>query len=147
MISPELISPIDPIAADLKCEKASSGEKTIVLFSRDIDFCVSLQLLLENRYHVVTTTDPDMILLLAKTFGASLIVADALPSEQMRRRFEFVKRRHPAPAIMMFYVSYPENNRFKEMFRATVDALFSKPLDLADVMESIDTLMRRTPCD
>jgi len=122
-------------------------EKTIVLFSRDIDFCVSLQLLLEDRYHVVTTTDPEMILLLAETFAADLIVADAHPSEQMRRRFQTVKLLQRAPAIMMFYVSYPENNRFREMFRSTVDALFSKPLDLIEVMKRIDTLTRRKPCD
>jgi response regulator RpfG family c-di-GMP phosphodiesterase len=116
-------------------------EQTIVLYSPDMDFCASFQLLLEDRYHVVTTTDPDMMLLLVKTFGPDLVIADAAPTRYMQRRFNAIKSNHPTVSIMVFYVSYPQNNIQLEMIHGTVDAIFSKPIDLCDVTKRINELV------
>ena len=48
----------------------SHEKETIVLFSPDMDFCMSLRLLYQEKYEMVTTTDPEMILVLVTGFSS-----------------------------------------------------------------------------
>lgn len=139
-------TPMNESFPDLGRAVNYSPKKTIVLYSPDMDFCVSLQLLFEDQYHVVTTTDPDMILLLAKAFQPELIIADALPTHHMRRRFEIVKSQYPTMSIMMFSVTLPQSQPGLETFRNIVDAVYSKPIDLFEVMKRIDELVMSDVC-
>jgi len=106
-----------------------------------MDFCVSFQMLLEDRYHVITTTDPEMMLVLVSTFHPELLIADVFPTRLMCQRFETVKTQEPSTRIMMFYASYPENQAVLSMMHNTVDALYSKPIDVAEVTHRIHEII------
>lgn len=116
-------------------------QKTILLFSPDLDLCVSLRLLLQSQYHVVTTTDPDMLIALSCAYHPELIIVDSPPTRPMRQRFETIRKECPHTQFMMFYVSMFDDDRVRETVRETVDAAFSKPFDLQEVTQSIDHLL------
>lgn len=113
---------------------------TIILYSPDIDFCVSFQMLLEDRYNVVTTTDLDMILMLVNTFHPDLLIADVAPTKRMCERFEMIKSQEPTTRIMMFYASFPDQTLLSKIHN-TVDALYSKPIDVAEVTHRIREIL------
>lgn len=114
--------------------------KTIILYSPDIDFCVSFQMLLEDRYNVVTTTDLEMILMLVNTFHPELLIADVAPTRRMCERFEMIRSQEPATSIMMFYASFPDRTLLSRIHN-TVDVLFSKPIDVTEVTHRIREIL------
>lgn len=114
---------------------------TIVFYSTDMDFCVSLRLLFQDRYNMVTITDPRMLLMTVREFKTDLVIVDSLPTEKMKRRFEIMKHENPNVHILSFYVPRFDDQRIHQDIRQSVDAAFSKPLDLAEVTQSIHELM------
>lgn len=119
------------------------SRKTIVLFSPDIDLCMSLRLLFQDQYHMVTTTDPEMIVTLSHTFQPELLIVDALPTKRMCHRFEELRKELPKIQIMLFYVSTFNDKQIRNAISQTSDAAFSKPLDLGEVTQSIRSLILR----
>ncbi|MBI4548902.1 MAG: hypothetical protein HY707_13040 [Ignavibacteriae bacterium] len=116
-------------------------KETIFLYSPDIDFCVSLRMLFEDRYHIVTTTDPSMLLTMVRTLQPDLVIADALPTERMQQRFAVMKRENPLLRIMVFSVSSYDDMQIPESVRNCIDVVFSKPVDLVEVTRSINDLV------
>jgi DNA-binding NarL/FixJ family response regulator len=114
---------------------------TIVFYSPDMDFCLSLQLLFQDRYNVVTTTDADMLLMMVRTFEPNLVIVDGIPTERMRNRIEKMKSEFPHLHVMFFYVHRIGDKRYREAMWKSVDAAFSKPVDLAEVTERIQSLV------
>lgn len=114
---------------------------TILLFSPDMDFCMSLRLLLQNRYHVITTTDAKMLLLSVQTFQPDLVIVDSVPSDVMRRRFEVMKHDKPEIRIIVFSVSHPAVAS-KESQRG-IDALIAKPIEIGELTSNIEHLIGR----
>ena len=118
-------------------QRNNTHGETIVLFSPDMDFCMSLRLLYQEKYEIVTTTDPEMILDLVASFHPDLVILDAFPTNPMRRRFKEIKKEYPAAQIMVFYASQFNDRGVREVLRTSVDAAFSKPIDLNEVTERI----------
>jgi DNA-binding response OmpR family regulator len=128
----------------IKRQQLTLGEENmpiVLLYSPDMDFCMSLRLLFQDRYHMVTITDPKMLLMTAREFKPDLVIVDSLPTEMMRRRFEMIKQENPGVRIMSFYASQFHNKQVREYFRRSVDAAFSKPIDLREVIASINELI------
>lgn len=113
------------------------SKRTIVLYSPDTDFCVSLRMLFQETYNIVTTTEPDIMMMLVKSFKPDVVIVDSLPTAKMQERFALMRKFHPGVHIMIFYASSMESNIHHELIRQSVDAAFSKPIDLTEVMKSI----------
>jgi DNA-binding NarL/FixJ family response regulator len=114
---------------------------TIVFYSPDMDFCVSLRLLFQDRYNMITITDPRMLQMTVREFKADLVIVDSLPTEKLKLQFEIMKRENPRVHILSFYASRFNDKRIHQFIRQSVDAAFSKPIDLAEVTQSIHELM------
>jgi DNA-binding response OmpR family regulator len=115
--------------------------KSIVLYSSDVDFCISFMLLFQDRYKVTTTSDVEMLTLAVEEHHPDLVIADAVPNERMASRFSRIKQEHPNLPIILFYVSRLENLALTENIAKYVDAMFSKPIDIAEVTRRINELV------
>jgi DNA-binding response OmpR family regulator len=118
-----------------------TARKSIVLYSPDADFCVSLQLLLQNRYDITTTSDVDMIVMLAKAFKADMLIVDGSPSRSMVGRFGAIKRDRPPTVIMMFSHGHPQPDHAFDPLGGTIDAMFAKPIDIDEMVDRIHELI------
>jgi DNA-binding response OmpR family regulator len=116
----------------------------IVLFSPDMDFCVSLRMYLQDRYAISCTTDPDMLLTMVKTLQPGLVIADCLPTERMRERFRVIHAQNPDVKIIFFYFSPFGDRWFREFIRNSGDVAFSKPIDLDEVTRTINSLVMKS---
>ncbi len=114
---------------------------TVVFYSPDVDFCVSMRLLYQDRYDVVTVSDPDLVLDAVREFRPSLMIVDSAPTKTMQNRFEVIKQENPRIHIMSFYApQFKSGISARNSFRC-VDAAFSKPIDLAEVTKSMSEMM------
>jgi hypothetical protein len=116
-------------------------DPTIVLYSPDIDFCLSMRMLLQDHYRIVTTTDVRMLQTMVHAFVPELVIVDGLPIEIVRRRFEPLRKEHPRLRIMFFYATLFDHSWTQQHVREFVDVAFSKPIDLSDILESIRELI------
>jgi CheY-like chemotaxis protein len=117
--------------------------KSIVLYSSDVDFCISFMLLFQDRYNVTTTSDVEMLTLAVEQHHPDLVIADAVPNERMAHRFDQIKQDYPHLPIILFYVSRLENLALKENIVKYVDAMFSKPIDISEVTKRINELVMK----
>ncbi|MFI5252608.1 MAG: hypothetical protein ACHQQQ_09295 [Bacteroidota bacterium] len=132
------LDPVDP-----KGKGDRSTLKSIVLYSSDVDFCISFMLLFQDRYNVMTTSDVEMLTLAVEQYHPDLVIADAVPNERMTHRFDQIKHEHPNLPIILFYVSRLEHPMLKENIVKYVDAMFSKPIDIPEVTRRINELVMR----
>ena len=117
------------------------SQRTVMFYSPDVDFCVSMRLLFQDRYNVVTISDPQMVMLAVREFNPYLMIVDSAPTTTMEHRFEQIKRENPHIHIMSFYapeLNKPHNARNSSRW---VDAAFSKPIDLAEVTKSMNEML------
>ena len=135
------------IARDVHGEtsECDTATKSIVLYSRDMDFCVSLSMLFQDRYKIVTITDPDMLMTTVKALQPDLLIADAAPTERMRHRFHLMKTGLPTLRIMLFYAAHYGSVGEHDSIRKFVDAAFSKPIDIEEIMRQIREFMTNDP--
>ncbi len=115
----------------------SELKRTIILYSPDMDFCVSLRMLLQNTYDVLVTTEPDILMMMVKSFAPDVVIVDGLLTERMKQRFSIMRKEHPSVRIMMFYAVSMESPAQHESIRQFVDAAFSKPIDIVEVLDRI----------
>jgi hypothetical protein len=122
-------------------EPAGKPRQTVLFYSPDVDFCVSMRLLFQDRYQVVTVSDPDMVLPIAREFRPYLMIVDSAPTRIMRQRFEAIKKENPRTHIMSFYApQFLAASDARESLRS-VDAAYSKPIDLEEVTKSMSEMM------
>jgi hypothetical protein len=113
----------------------------IVLFSPDMDFCMSLRMLFQDQYEMSCTTDPDMLLTMVKTMEPDLVIADCLPTQRMRDRFRVIHMQNPGLKIVFFYFSPLGDRWFRDFIHNSGDVAFSKPIDLEEVTRTIGSLV------
>jgi DNA-binding response OmpR family regulator len=118
-------------------------QQSIVLYSPDMDYCMSLRLLFQDRYNMITTTDVNMLVTIVNAFQPDLVIIDALPTQRMRRRVELMKRGNADMRVMFFYTQRISDQEVHEFIRNSVDAVFSKPVDLVEITERIRELIER----
>src|SRR5690348_9083281 len=68
--------------------------KTIVIYSPDKDFSESLTMVLQDFFNVVSTDDVETLCKYATIHNADIIIADTMPTEDIRQRFKSVKKEH-----------------------------------------------------
>ena len=126
--------------------EAGRGERIpkILLFSPDMDFCMSLRMLYQDRYDMACTTDPDMLVTMVKALQPQLVIADCQPTSRMRERIRTIHLQDPDVRIIFFYFSPSGDRWLRDNLRESGDVAFSKPIDLDEVTRTINALMMST---
>ena len=121
------------------------GRQSIVLYSPDMDYCMSLRLLFQDRYNMITTTDVNMLVTIVNAFQPDLAIIDALPTLRMRHRVEVMKRSNSGLRIMFFCAQRCSDHEVHDFIQTSVDAVFPKPVDLVEITGRIrDLVVRET---
>ena len=118
--------------------------RTVIFYSPDVDLCVSMRMLFQDRYHVVTVSDPAMVMSAAREFHPYLMIVDSAPTKTMLDRFEVLKREFPQIHIMSLYAPHFSRNQISRSGFRWVDAAFPKPIDLAEVTHSMSEMLSKT---
>jgi hypothetical protein len=132
-------------ANDPQTEGASAGVReqtmrTIVMYSPDVDLCMSLTLYFQNKYVVVTTTDGNTLPALVETYHPSLVIADALPTSWILKLFDSWKQTYPETRVMLFRVwRYDDRKREAEIHKS-IDFVLYKPIDIDFVAHIVNGL-------
>jgi DNA-binding response OmpR family regulator len=117
-------------------------KKTIFIYSPDMNFCFSLSMLFEDRYNVVTTTNPGLLESSVGDYSADLILVDASPTESLIVQFEKLRARNQRFPIILLYVYSPKNVSMDKVIRNYVDAVFYKPFEIEAVTKRIAELLQ-----
>ena len=114
--------------------------KTIVMYSPDLDLCMSLTLYFQDKYVVVTTTDGNTLPTLVETYHPSLVIADALPTTWILKLFDAWKESYPDMRVMLFRVWRYEDRKREAAIRKSIDFVLYKPIDIDFVAHTVDGL-------
>jgi hypothetical protein len=113
----------------------------ILIYSPDMNFCFSLSSFFQDRYDVITTTDPELLGPLATIRSTRLVVVDEEPSRSMIERLRDLRRQNKAIPLMMLYVYGPRGGELDRTVREHVDTVLYKPLNINDISRSIEELI------
>lgn len=118
------------------------GQKPMILiYSPDMNFCFSLSSFFQDRYDVITTTDPDLLESLAAIRSASLVMIDAEPSRRLIERLRELRRVNDSLPLMMLYVYGPGGGELDRTIRDHVNVVLYKPLNINEISRSIEELI------
>jgi DNA-binding response OmpR family regulator len=124
-----------------KILREKAALKTIIIYSPDKDLNVSLSMVLQDFFNVITTEDIETLAEYAALHKADLVIADATPTEALRRRFEKLKEAQRRLRIIMIYVSQFTEKEMKKQFEKVVDEVFYKPIELSELIDSINVML------
>jgi len=127
--------------AGMRGTVVDGAKKTIFIYSPDLNFCFSLSMLFQDRYNVVTTTNPGMLESSVGEYSADLVIIDAIPSDALVHRLEELKARQKALPIIMLYVFSPKTMVLEGAMRRHVDAVFYKPFETDAMSKRISELL------
>ncbi len=117
-------------------------KKTIFIYSPDMNFCFSLSMLFEDRYNVVTTTDPALLASSIGDYAADLVLVDSNPTDSLLLQFENLRARNARFPIILLYVYSPKTVHLDRIVRNYVDAVFYKPFEIDAVSKRIAELLQ-----
>lgn len=116
------------------------AERSILLYSTDLDFCISFRLLFQHRFHLATTTDVDMLLMTVGTMQPDVLIADAPLSARLQGKLALVKQRHPHLRIVLLYAPARYEQAQQSTLSQLAHAWFAKPINVAELIQCIDRL-------
>lgn len=116
------------------------GEKTIVVYSPDVDLCMSLTLYFQDKYVIVTTTDGNTLPGLVERYQPSLVIADALPTSWILELFDTWKQTHPGIRVMLFRVWRYDDRKREAAIHKSIDYVVYKPIDIDFVAHIVSGL-------
>jgi DNA-binding response OmpR family regulator len=116
-------------------------KKTIFIYSPDLHFCFSLSMLFEDRYNVVTTTNPGMLESCVGTYAADLVLVDASPTQTLISQFAKLKTHNERVPIILLYVYSQKSVEMDKAIRTHVDSVFYKPFEIEAVSKRITELL------
>lgn len=115
--------------------------KTILIYSPDLNFCFSLSLALEDRYHVVTTSNTSMLESLACTNAADVLIIDTIPSTEIARLVDVLKSHRPGIHVILTYVYDARDDTFDKSIRGHVEAVIYKPFEVDSILSEVEQLL------
>jgi DNA-binding NtrC family response regulator len=121
----------------------TESKQTVLIYSPDLNFCFSLSMLFQDRYNVVTTTNPGMLETFADHYAADLVIVDAIPSEKMIARLDGLKKQDRKVPVIMLYVYSLKEAALDATIRSHVDSVIYKPFDIADMARRVAELLPR----
>lgn len=126
---------------DVDGGQEQTPRRTVMFYSPDVDLCSSMRMLFQDRYHVVTVSDPAMVMSAVRESHPYLMIVDSAPTKTMLHRFEVIKEEFPQIHIMSLYAPHFSRNQVSRSSFRWVDAAFSKPIDLAEVTHSMSEML------
>ncbi len=121
--------------------EVDEGKKTILIYSRDLNFSFSLSAVFQDRFNVITTTNPGMLEPFVANYAADLVIIDGDPSESMVERIGGLRLLNSALPIIALYVYSPKEVRFDCSIRDQVDSVFYKPFEIGVISKRIEELL------
>jgi len=128
-------------ASDSSIGAGEQGERSILLYSTDLDFCISFRLLFQSRFHLATTTDADMLSMTVSTMQPDVLIADAPLSARMQGKLSQLKQRHPHLRIVLLYLPTPHERPPHAALESLSHAWFAKPIKIAEIMSCVDRMI------
>jgi DNA-binding response OmpR family regulator len=128
-------------ASDSSMGAGGQGERAILLYSADLDFCISFRLLFQRRFHLATTTDADMLSMTVSTMQPDVLVVDAPLTFRTQGKLAVLKLRHPHLRIVLLYVPGRHPEPPHAVLKQIAHAWFPKPINIAEVISAIDHLI------
>lgn len=122
-------------------QDAEEQKRTILIYSPDLNFCFSLSMLFQDRYNVITTTNPGTLGTFVEHYAADLVIVDAVPSEKMIERLDSLKTLNRRLPIIMLYVYSPKEMVLDNAIRRHVDFVMYKPFNIADMAKRVAELL------
>ncbi|HZW39941.1 MAG TPA: hypothetical protein VFF33_11635 [Ignavibacteriaceae bacterium] len=101
--------------------------------------CYSLLMYLQDRFHVTTTTDIEVMKIIAKS-GFDLVLMDIEPSKNIETFCRELNEIYKIPVILT-YVYKKQINNFDSSIRKYVSSVFYKPYDLNEVSQELSSLI------
>jgi DNA-binding NtrC family response regulator len=135
-----VLRPMEQHGTGASAGVSSEIMKTIVMYSPDVDLCMSLTLYFQDKYVVVTTTDGNTLPTLVETYHPSLVIADALPTSWILRLFDTWKEGHPEMRVMLFRVWRYEDRQREAAIHKSIDFVLYKPIDIDFVAHIVNGL-------
>ncbi len=119
-----------------------ASQKTILLYSPDMDFCMSFRLLYQDHYHLITTTDAKFMMPSVRILRPDLLVADLQPTEGTFQCLSNLKTMHRNMHIVLLYSPLEDEAPPVEDIPHCIDAILYKPLDIGELSSTITELLR-----
>ena len=116
-------------------------KRTILIYSPDLNLSFSLSSFFQDRFKVVTTTDPELLEVVALNRHIDLVMIDAEPSGRLIERLQELRRSTGHLPVLMLYVYGPRGGEMDKAVRHYVDAILYKPFDVRDVSRRIEELL------
>jgi hypothetical protein len=116
------------------------GKKTILIYSRDLDFSFSLSAIFQDRFNVITTTTPALLDTFVSHYSADLVIVDAEPLEHMIQKIGGLKKLNKDLPIIALYVYTTKEGALDNAIRGHVDSVFYKPLEVGAICRRIEEL-------
>jgi DNA-binding response OmpR family regulator len=116
-------------------------KKTILIFSADLSFSLNLTTFFQDRYDVITTTDSEVLGIVALHTRIDLVIIDADPSSRIIERIQRLRESGMQLPVMMLYVYGPRGQEMDAAIRRHVNAVLYKPFDVRDVARRVEELM------
>ena len=131
-------------ASDSSIGAGEQGERSILLYSTDLDFCISFRLLFQSRFHLATTTDADMLSMTVSTMQPDVLIADTPLSARMQGKLSLLKQRHPHLRIVLLYLPTFHEGTLHSTLESLAHAWFAKPINIAEMMSCVDRMIAET---
>jgi DNA-binding response OmpR family regulator len=131
---------MEPQTTGVSAGVSDQTMKTIVMYSPDVDLCMSLTLYFQDKYIVVTTTDGNTLPTLVENYRPCLVIADALPTSWILQLFDAWKETHPEIRVMLFRVWRYEDRKREAAIHKSIDYVLYKPIDIDFVAHIVNGL-------
>lgn len=136
----DVLGGIGPLPSRQTDGVVDDKKKTIVMYSPDVDLCMSLTLYFQDKYVIVTTTDGNTLPGLVETYHPSLVIADALPTSWILQLFDTWKQMHPGIRVMLFRVWRYDDRKREAAIHKSIDYVVYKPIDIDFVAHIVSGL-------
>ncbi|MBI1770348.1 MAG: hypothetical protein HYR67_18415 [Bacteroidetes bacterium] len=117
-----------------------TGKHTILVYSPDIELCMSVHMMFEPQYRVLTTTDIGMLGEMASSHQPDMLVVDAPPSYVILRQLEAIKRAQPSMAIIALTPARSSDWVLFNVYFPTIDTICSKQFTETELRHVVDRL-------
>jgi hypothetical protein len=115
--------------------------KNAIFYSPDLNLCVSLLLYFQDKYRVTTTTDIEVLKIIATRPSCNLIIIDAEPDRHIENLCRLIKTENVNSSLILTYVFKTQIKDFEKNLRLYTDAVFYKPVDLVEVTKTLNSLV------
>jgi len=116
-------------------------KKTILIYSPDLNFSFSLSMVFQEKYNVVTTSNPAMLESFVSTYAADIAIVDSVPSEKLMQQIDGLKTLRGRLPVIVTYVYDARDVGLDSAIRVHVDAVLYKPFEVDAVLSRVEQLL------